>query len=202
MALITAGGVVTWLLIIDGVGDISFRMSFDLMPIYLEEIGGMTVTQIGLLNSIVGIAAMAFTPLGGVLSDRKEERLPIVLGTLVTAASLGTFVRSDSFAGFSIAWILFGISWGLSGPAYQSLVSKAVPKRLLGTAYGFFDTSLGLISLPAPWLGGQIWTRITPQAPFLITMVISAISAWPVWLKFRLKEKEIPASSESLAVEG
>ena len=63
--MITAGGVVNWLLIIDAVGDISTRMSYDLMPISLEDIGGMSVMQIGLLNSLVGVAAVAFTLLVG-----------------------------------------------------------------------------------------------------------------------------------------
>jgi hypothetical protein len=35
-------------------------------------------------------------------------------------------------------------------PAYQSLISKAVPEKMLGTAFGFLQTSLGVVSLPAP----------------------------------------------------
>ena len=33
-----AGGVITWILIADGVGDISFRMSNELQPLYLQQI--------------------------------------------------------------------------------------------------------------------------------------------------------------------
>lgn len=186
IALFLAGGVVTWLLVIDGITDISFRLSFDLMPVYLDEIGGLTLTQIGILNSLIGIAAMLASPLGGYISDRKEERYAIVLGSLLAAAAFGVFLLSDEMLGFAIAWSIFGVTWGLVGPAYQSLISKAVPKRLLGTAYGFLDTSLGLVSLPAPWIGGQLWTRFSPQTPFTLTMVVSIFGAVAAWFKFRL----------------
>ena len=36
-------------------------------------------------------------------------------------------------------------------PAYNSLISKAVPEKVRGTAFGLFSTSLGLVSLPSPW---------------------------------------------------
>lgn len=189
--LMLAGGVITWILIIDGVRDVSFRMSMELMPVYMEDIGGLSVTQIGLLNSLVGVAAMLFTPLGGWLTDRKEERYPIVIGSLLSSLAFAAFLATTELWGFALSWILFGFSWGLVGPAYQSLISKAVPQKLLGTAFGFFDTSLGLISLPAPWIGSQLWARITPQTPFLLTMIVSAVTSWPAWLKFRLPKQDL-----------
>jgi DHA1 family multidrug resistance protein-like MFS transporter len=187
-ALFLAGGVVTWLLVIDGITDISFRLSFDLMPVYLEQIGGLSLTQIGLLNSLIGVAAMLASPLGGYIADRKEERYAIVLGSLLAAAAFAVFILSDDMVGFAIAWSIFGLTWGLIDPAYQSLISKVVPKRLLGTAYGFLSTSLGLISLPAPYLGGQLWVRFSPQAPFILTMIASLFGAAGAWFKFRIPE--------------
>ena len=68
----------------------------------------------------------------------------------------------------------------------SSLISKVVPKRLLGTAYGFLSTSLGVVSLPAPYIGGQLWTRFSPQMPFILTMIASLFGAVGAWLKFRL----------------
>jgi MFS family permease len=187
MALVLAGGVVTWILLVDGVRDTSFRMSFELMPVYLEQIGGLTLTQIGGLESVVGLAAMLITPLGGILSDRRGERVAIVLGTITTTAAFAVFLGARRLADFALAWALFGTSWGLMDPAYQSLISKAVPSRLLGTAYGFLDTSLGLVSMPAPWIGAQLWTRIGPQAPFVVTMLANAASVWPIWSRFKVR---------------
>jgi hypothetical protein len=73
-------------------------------------------------------------------------------------------------------------------PSYDSLVSKAVPERLRGIAFGFFNTSLGVISLPAPWLGAQLWEHSSPRLPFAITAAAALISVAPVWFKFVLPD--------------
>jgi MFS family permease len=79
----------------------------------------------------------------------------------------------------------------LLGPAYQSLISKVVPAKMLGTFSGVFDSSRGFISLPAPWLGAQLWERISPQTPFIISALASLAILPPIWFKFRVP-KAIP----------
>jgi hypothetical protein len=73
----------------------------------------------------------------------------------------------------------------LLSPAYNSLISKAVPEKLRGTAYGLFSTSLGVISLPAPVIGAQLWSRREPRFPFMLTGWLSLLAILPVWLKFK-----------------
>jgi hypothetical protein len=54
-----------------------------------------------------------------------------------------------------------------------------------------FSTSLGLVSLPAPAIGAQLWQRVGPQFPFRITAWAALLAVIPVWLKFKLpKGKE------------
>jgi MFS family permease len=187
-ALMLAGGVMTWIVLIDGVRDISFRLSFELMPVYLQQLRGISLTQIGLLGSIVGVGSMLLTPLSGWIVDRRDERTAIALGTISVTAGFALFLSARTFAGFALAWALFGASWGLMDPAYQALISRAVPSRMLGTAFGFLGTSIGMFSLLAPWLGGQLWTRVAPDAPFLATMVIAGVSIVPIWFKFHLSK--------------
>jgi hypothetical protein len=71
-------------------------------------------------------------------------------------------------------------------PAYNSLISKAVPQKVRGTAFGLFSTSLGLVSLPSPWIGAQLWERTSPRVPFLVTGAAAVISILPAWVKFKL----------------
>ncbi len=87
-------------------------------------------------------------------------------------------------------WAMAGMGVGIMMPAYQSLISKAVPQHLRGTAFGLFSTSLGVISLPAPWLGAQLWERVSPQFPFTITAIALLLSIIPIWLKFKLPKAE------------
>ncbi len=81
--------------------------------------------------------------------------------------------------------MVFGIGVGLLSPAYKSLISKVVPQKMLGTFSGLFRSSLGLISLPAPYIGAVLWERLNPQLPFAITAVAALITIIPIWLFFQ-----------------
>ena len=63
-------------------------------------------------------------------------------------------------------------------------------------AFGLFSTSLGIISLPAPWIGAQLWDKVSPQFPFTITAIALLLSIIPIWLKFKL-----PKASEEIVPE-
>ena len=190
VGMIMTGGVITWILLTDGVRDVAFSLSFTLVPIYLQDIGGMSIQQIGWLESIFGIFMMLVTMPAGWLADRKGDRVPIVLGFLLEFAAMMAFIRVSDFIGYALAWALFGLGVGLMSPAYQSLISKAVPEKMRGTAFGFFQTSLGVVSLPAPWIGAQLWERVSPRFNFTLTAWLGLLSIIPVWFKFKLPDKD------------
>jgi MFS family permease len=189
-AMILGGGVLTWIFLTDGVRDIAFRLSGELQPLYLKEIGGITVEQIGLLGAIFSIAMM-FTPiLSGKMGDKYGERVPIALGFLLVFFAFMIFLNVYEFVGFAACWIVFGVGVGLLSPAYQSLISKVVPQNMLGTFTGLFRSSLGLISLPAPYIGALMWENFNPKVPFTITAVVALLSIIPTWLFFKVPEEE------------
>ncbi len=190
--MILAGGVITWIFVTDGVSDVAFRLSGELQPLYLEQIGHISIQQIGLLGSISTLAMMFIPMLSGKLVDRYSERVPLVAGFLMIFGAFMVFLQAESFLVFALSWIIFGIGGGLLGPAYQSLISKVVPAKMLGTFSGVFDSSRGFISLPAPWLGAQLWERFSPQTPFLISGFAALAILPPIWLKFRVP-KALPA---------
>lgn len=194
--LIFAGGLITWILITDGVRDTSFALSMNLMPVYLQDIGGMNMVQIGWMSSVFGLCMMLTTIPGGWLSDKTSERLVISIGMFLVGISLFMFIWTPSglvwmyFAG----WALAGAGVGLLTPAYQSLISKSVPQEIRGTAFGLFSTSLGIISLPAPWIGAQLWAGVGPRFPFMLTAIVVMLSIIPVLLKFHLPKQAEPAA--------
>ncbi len=194
--LIFAGGLITWILITDGVRDTSFALSMNLMPVYLQDIGGMNMVQIGWMSSVFGLCMMLTTIPGGWLSDKTSERLVISIGMFLVGISLFMFIWTPSglvwmyFAG----WALAGAGVGLLTPAYQSVISKSVPQEIRGTAFGLFSTSLGIISLPAPWIGAQLWAGVGPRFPFMLTAIVVMLSIIPVLLKFHLPKQAEPAA--------
>jgi MFS family permease len=185
-SMIIGGGVITWIFITDGVRDIAFRLSGELEPLYLEQVIGLSLEQIGLLGSFFAVAMMLVPIFSGRLGDRFGERVPIVTGFLIMFGAFMVFLQARAYPMFALTWVLFGVGVGMLSPAYQSLISKVVPRASLGAFTGLFQGSLGFISLPAPWIGAMLWENYNPRLPFMITAFVLLLSIIPVWFKFKL----------------
>jgi MFS family permease len=184
-ALLLGGGVITWVFITDGVRDVAFRLSHEMEPLYFSQVGEMSIEQIGWLSAIFSVAVMLISLPAGWITDKQGERLTIAAGFLLQFAGLAIFLISGSFWAFALALAIGGLGEGLIAPAFNSFVSKIVPENMRGMAFGLFQTSLGAISLPAPWLGGQLWQRFGARTPFAITALALLVCVLPILLKFR-----------------
>jgi MFS family permease len=203
IGLIAGGGVVTWIFLSDGVSDVSFSMVGNLFPLYFNNIMGLSKTQLGILGAVASLVTMALTTVGGALSDKAGERVGIVLGNLFIIGAFVVMLNVSSYTLFILSWGLLGMGQALTGPAYNSLISKVVPKTSRGIAFGFFSTSLGVISLPSPYIGAWMWERFGPRVPFFVPMIAMTLMLPVIWVKFRLTGKGTEASVvENAAVEG
>ncbi|MCI0549804.1 MAG: MFS transporter [Anaerolineae bacterium] len=203
--MIVSGGLITWILLTDGLRDVSFQFSENLFPVYMQEFGGLSLQQIGWVTSVFGICMMLVTIPGGWLSDKAGERVGIATGMILMGSALLILINipQGNLWLYYVGWGVAGLGVGILTPAYQSLISKAVPAHMRGTAFGLFSTSLGIISLPSPWIGAQLWDRVSPQFPFMVTAIVLLLSVIPIWLKFKLpkaEEKENVLSEESAVV--
>lgn len=185
-ALLFAGGILTWIWVTDAIGDTAFNMIGQLYPIYLSDIGGLNLQHIGGLNSALGAATILASASAGWLMDRRSERPMILGGFLLKTVGLLILLQASTLPGFIAAMVTFGLGIGALMPAYDSLIARVVPEERRGLAYGLFGTSLGLLSLPFPWIGAQLWERVSPRAPFWVTAAACLISVPIVWAKFTL----------------
>jgi MFS family permease len=118
-----------------------------------------------------------------------------VAGFLIEAAGLAILLQARTLPAFLAAMATFGLGVGCLIPAYDSLISKVVPEDKRGLAYGLFGTSLGLLSLPFPWIGAQLWERLGAQVPFWVTVAACIVSIPIAWLKFALPHRDTEATS-------
>lgn len=182
-ALIAAGGMMTWLFISDGLSDIAGSLAWGLEPVYQANMFGFTPTQISSLTSIYSGAVMVLLPVGGWLSDRIGERAGIVLGHVLWLIAHVVFLFASGYPLFVMVWALYGVGDALVRPSYDSLISKVVPRKLRGTAFGLVSTSIGVFSLPAPYLGGLMWRHISPLAPFVLRVAVGVLVIPLLWVK-------------------
>lgn len=184
--LALSGGVVTWLLLSDGVRDIAMGLSGNLLPLFLQEERGIDVASIATLNALLGGAGMLVMIPAGHLADRFGERFAIAGGYLVAFCAFALMLLVPSPLAAAASFVVFGAAMGMLQPAYQSLISKAVPPELRGIAFGFLSTSNGVVALPAPWLGAMLWRGVAPVAPFWVTAAAMLVIVPPVLAKFKV----------------
>ena len=183
VALVLSGGVMTWLFLSDSVNDVAFSIANHFDPIYQSNIIGMSNIQITWVISAFSIVRMIALPFGGVFADKAGERAGICLGHLLCGLGGALFLLGTGYSHFVLVSALYGLGVALLSPAYNSLVSKEVPIGIRGTAFGLVSTTLGIASLPAPYIGGLMWARFGPKAPFVLPLLASLSMAAILWFK-------------------
>ena len=120
----------TWILLTDGVRDVAYALSFNLLPLYLDEIGGLSIQQIGWLELIFGIAMMAghrYRPAGWRIT--RASGWASALGFALQFIALLTFVRVSGFWGFAGAWVAVGPGGGDDVAGLQVLDQQGSPRK-------------------------------------------------------------------------
>ena len=196
IGLVLAGGLFTWLFIIDHANDIFVGLSNTLSVIYFKDVVGVSVEQIGYLPTIGAIIAFFVTIPLGYWVDKKGENIGMGLAYLLLALHFAFPLVARNFIGLISSALVHPFMIGLASPASQSLVSKAVPEKHRGIAFGLTWTSRGLFSLPSPYLGGLLWNRFNPATPFLITVIGCLGLSVLAFLKLKIPKKNMSSLAD------
>ncbi len=144
---------------------------------------GLPEYQIPLLWALVSFTAMVFsTPLSA-LSDRFGRTRLIVSGWAV----YGLFYLFLGLNG-NVQWLLwplfafYGLFMAATEGAEKALVADFAPRELLGTAYGWFNLTAGIMLLPASLLFGWLWQSFNPVTAFSFAAGCALLAA--LLLKF------------------
>jgi MFS family permease len=138
---------------------------------------GVPTALIPLLWVLLHLVKSASSTPAGALSDRVGRRPLIVAGWLLYAAV---------YAGFSLAtdpwhaWALFGVYgvvFGLSEGTEKALVADLVPARRRGTAFGWYQATIGVAALPASIVFGTVWDRYGSPVAFAMGAALAVGAA-------------------------
>lgn len=198
LVLVFAGGVLTWLFLIDGLVDAGNQLAFPFLPKFITEVGDLPKTAYGGLLSLLSLVSVISMWPAGRFADRVGERISIALGMTLASGVMFIVSTAQSPVAFVVGFALFGLSQAFIGPAFSSLLSKAVPKASLGITWGIFMTALGILAIPAPTIGGLIYDYVAPEAAFIVAGVCTLVAIPLIW--FKLKPPAASAN-ESAAVD-
>ncbi len=111
------------------------------------------------------VYASASIPLGS-LSDRIGREKVILLGWAAYALAYLGFAKADAAWQVWALFAFYGLYYATTEGVAKAFVADMVSPERRGRAYGIYNTAVGLIALPASYIAGLLWDRISPAAPF------------------------------------
>jgi MFS family permease len=124
-------------------------------------------------NLIYSISAIP----AGIAADRFGRKRIILLGfVLFSVLYYGFAIARDT----SAIWVLFGfygLFMGLTEGIQKAFLTTIIPPDFKATAFGVYNTAVGLAMFPASLIGGWLWDNISPSATFYYGSITASLSA-------------------------
>jgi MFS family permease len=127
---------------------------------------GVPVAMVPILWAAFHVVKSAASTPSGALSDRVGRRPLIVAGWTLYALVYLLFGRASSPWEIWALFLLYGLHFACTEGVEKALVADLVPAAKRGTAFGWYNFTIGLGALPASMMFGLVWDRIGPQAAF------------------------------------
>lgn len=123
-----------------------------------------------------GIKAAVGTYASG-LSDRVGRKPLIVGGWIVYAAVYLGFAKANTTWQAWALFALYGLFYAMTEGTERALVADLVPSQRRGSAFGWYNLSIGLGALPASLIFGAIWDRVSASAAFAFGATLALLAA-------------------------
>jgi MFS family permease len=127
---------------------------------------GVNVTWMPVLWALLHVIKAGTSYYGGALADRVGRRNMIAAGWLVYAVVYGGFAAFTSAAATVALFLVYGIYFGLSEGPERALVADLTPHELRGTAFGWYNATVGVGLLVASVTFGWLWFAFGPAVAF------------------------------------
>jgi len=151
-------------------------------------VGLLTIPLVYALFNFV--YASASIPLGS-LSDKIGREKVIIIGWI--AYSVAYFGFANAKTPFTI-WFLFafyGIYYATTEGVAKAFIADLVPSGHRGKAYGLYNAFLGIVTLPASFIAGFLWDKISPAAPFYFSSAIAFFSVACLFLFIKIFKRKL-----------
>lgn len=132
------------------------------------------------------VYAVLAGPLGS-LSDRIGRRKLIIGGWIAYGLVYLGLALSQSGGQVWALFTLYGVYYAATEGSAKALIADLVPNEKRGTAYGLYNTAIGLAALPASLIAGLLWQGLGSwagfgaSAPFYFGAALSLVSGFLFW---------------------
>lgn len=113
----------------------------------------------------------------GIAADRFGRKRVILLGFLLFAILYFGFAVAGSPNAIWILFGLYGLFMGLTEGIQKAFLATIIPQDFKATAFGVYNTVVGLAMFPASLIGGWLWDHVSPSATFYFGAITASLSA-------------------------
>ena len=139
---------------------------------------GLSLILVVLAYVFFNFTYAIFSMPAGIISDKIGPKKVLLAGFLLFSAVYLFFGLAHSSL---LLWFLFpvyGIYMALTEGVGKAYISNLVPQEKVGTAFGVYQTTIGLCTFFASLIAGLLWTYIDVSTPFIFGSIMALISAF------------------------
>ncbi len=151
--------------------------SSDVFLILRAQQVGVSTVMIPMVYLLFNLVYSLSSIPAGMAADRFGRKRIILLGFVLFAFLYYGF---GTASGTKAVWVLFGLYglfMGLTEGVQKAFLTTIIPPDFKATAFGVFNTVVGLAMLPASLIGGWLWDNVSPSATFYFGAITAAASA-------------------------
>ena len=139
---------------------------------------GLSVILVVLAYVLFNFTYAIFSIPAGIISDKIGPKKVLLGGFLLFSAVYLFFGLAHSSLFLWFLFPVYGIYMALTEGVGKAYISNLVLQEKSGTAFGVYQTAIGLCTFFASLIAGLLWTYIDVSAPFIFGSIIAVISAF------------------------
>jgi MFS family permease len=126
-----------------------------------------------LFNLIYSLSAIP----AGIAADRFGRKRVILLGFMLFAVLYYGFAIAGNTTAIWVLFGFYGLFMGLTEGIQKAFLATIIPPDFKATAFGVYNTAVGLAMFPASLIGGWLWDHVSPSATFYYGAITAGLSA-------------------------
>jgi len=173
---VTFRGIPKPLLAFIGIASIFSFADFSYAFLLLRA-GTYGTTAAILLYVVYNIVYAAHAFPAGILSDRVGRKPVVLTGYIAFIAMATLLVFSNLLPVLVLAFVLYGLSYGMAEGTQRALVADFAPPNIKATVLGAYHTCVGAVKLASGVVAGFLWITVAPTATFPVGAATFAFGA-------------------------
>jgi len=147
--------------------------------IYAVKVKGADEFVLGFMGLAMNLGSFIASPLLGKLADKIGRVKTILLVRPLYYLSVILFLASPSSTHLILAWFIRGL-WFASVAPFQTLAVELVPYDYRGRWNGIKALIVLPLRSPSSLLGGLLYSKVSPEAPFITAALIDLFFRVPL----------------------